>query len=253
MTQQIALARYRPSPRYRVRHSMHAFGHDNTGLVSGHLRYSPRAFGFNNRSGLVPTWTRYSPYAFGTKHNGLILDPGCGVRTYWLEQPGDREQKKLTQAIDRLSRSIDNVNSTCQAVQRSVDAAYRYRGRSRYASRPNDLSSRNPRLLMRAHLNEVIPGQYKVSDLLRVDQEVVSFNVVIENKDLVIKYWNPKVVQSIQRASNQKTEQLSDYMKAWAVTENFYDNKGGKVVHIVSADQDEILMELTNCLQIKTM
>ena len=80
-----------------------------------------------------------------------------------------------------------------------------------------------------------------------------SNNLVIEKRNLVIKYWNPKIIRSINEASNQETEQLSDYMKAWAAVENFYDDKGDRVVHIVSTDQDKILMDLTDCLQTKTM
>ena len=149
---------------------------------------------------------------------------------------------------------IDNINSTCRNTQRGTYVVYPDRSRDNSRTvKLDDLISDNPRLLTRAFLNILIPGQFKVSNLLRINQEVVSFNVVIEKRNLVIKYWNPKIIRSINEASNQETEQLSDYMKAWAAVENFYDAKGDRVVHIVSTDQDKILMELTDCLQTKTM
>ena len=233
---------------------MRAFGHKSSGLVSGYVRYSPYAFGFNNRSGLVHEWTRYSPYAFGTKHNGLISEYGPHVNTHWLGNTHDLNHQQLTKAVDRLSHSIDNINSTRRTTQRGTYVVHSNQSVSnRHTVNVNHLTSDNPRLLMRAFLNALMPGQFKVSDLLRVNQEVVSFNVVIEKRNLIIKYWNPGIIRSIKEASNEETEQLSDYMKAWAAVENFYDNKGDRVVHIVSADQDKILMELADCLQTKTM
>lgn len=254
ITQQIAIARYRVPSDHRVRYSMRAFGHKSSGLVSGYVRYSPYAFGFNNRSGLVHEWTRYSPYAFGTKHNGLISEYGPHVNTHWLGNTHDLNHQQLTKAVDRLSHSIDNINSTRRTTQRGTYVVHSNQSVSnRHTVNVNHLTSDNPRLLMRAFLNALMPGQFKVSDLLRVNQEVVSFNVVIEKRNLIIKYWNPGIIRSIKEASNEETEQLSDYMKAWAAVENFYDNKGDRVVHIVSADQDKILMELADCLQTKTM
>ena len=254
MTQQIAVARHRVPSGHRVRYSMHAVSHNNSGLVPGYLRYSMHAVGFNNRSGLVNEWTRYSVHALGIGHNGLISEYGPTLNTNWLGEPRDLNHQKLTKAIDRLSHSIDNINSTCRTTQRGAYAVYPNRSRDNsHTVKLDDLTSDNPRLLTRAFLNTLIPGQFRVSNLLRINQEVVSFNVVIEERNLVIKYWNPKIIRSIKEASNQETEQLSDYMKAWAAVENFYDNKGDRVVHIASSDQDKILMELTDCLQTKTM
>ncbi len=252
-TQQIAIALHRFPAEHRTRYSMYAFGHKNSGLVSGHVRYSPYAFGVNNRSGFVNTWTRYSPYAFGTKHNGLIYDWGPCLSTNWIEQTGDLPQQKLTKAIDRLSDSINRTNSTRGTVHRGSSTPQARRRYTRQTVNLGDLISDNPRLLTRAYLNTLIPGQFRVSNLLRVDQEVVSFNVVIENRNLIIKYWNPGIIRSIKKASNEETERLSDYLKAWDAVENFYDKNGDRVVHIVSTDQDKILMELTDCLQTKTM
>jgi len=254
MTQQIAIARHSVPSGHGVRYSMQAVSHNSSGLVPGHVRYSMHAVGFNNRSGLVNEWTRYSLHALGIGHNGLISEYGPYLNTNWLGNTRDLNQQKLTKAIDRLSHSIDNINSTCRTPQRGTYAAYSNRNSgSRHTVTLDDLTSDNPRLLMRAYLNTLIPGQFKMSNLLRINQEVVSFNVVIEERNLVIKYWNPTIIRSLNEASNQKTEQLSDYMKAWAAVENFYDNQGDRVVHIVSTDQDKILMELTDCLQTKTM
>jgi hypothetical protein len=253
MTQQIAAASYRVPARYRMGYSMNAFSHDNpSGLVPGDVKYSPYAFGINNRSGLVHDYVRYSPYAFSPTNNGLISDYGPCSNVSWLQYNRHQDEHKLTQAIEHLAHSIDTIKSTQRTPQRAVYGTFPTAYYSEIVPL-EDLRSDNPRLLIRAHLNTVIPGQFKVSQLLRVDREVVSFNVVIENRNLVIKYWNPAVIRSIKAASNQKTEQLSDYMKKWAATENYYDNHGERVVHIVSTDQDKIIGELANCLQTTTM
>ncbi|MCF7974389.1 MAG: hypothetical protein K9N55_11280 [Phycisphaerae bacterium] len=254
MTQQIASASHRVPARYRVGYSMHAFSHDYpSGLVSGRMQYSPYAFGVNN-PGLVDEYVRYSPYAFSPTHNGLISDYGPCTNSTWL-QPRDRtlNQQKLTQAIEQLAHSIDTMKSSRRTTHSVTYGAYPAVFAGSQTVNVQDLRSDNPRLLIRAHLNTVIPGQYKVSKLLRVDQEVVSFNVIVENRNLIIKYWNPAKIQSIKEASDQKTERLSDYMKEWAATENFYEKQGERVVHIVATDQDKIIGELASCLQTKTM
>ncbi len=253
MTQQIAIARCRVPESHKVRYSMHAFGHNRSPLVPGSVKYSPHAFGVNN-SGLISEWTRYSPHAFGAKHNGLISEYGYGSSGVWLNNTRDLNQQGLTKAIDRLTRSINTIDTrrrTTQYITYNMPSVTR--NMRQVTVNVNDLNSDNPRLLVRAVLNTMIPGEFRVSQLLRVDKEVVSFNVLIENRNLIIKYWNPAKVRSIKEASNQKTEQLSDYMKKWAVAENMYDNSGERVVHIISANQDKIIDELASCLQTKTM
>jgi hypothetical protein len=253
MTQQIAAASYRVSAMYRVEYSMHAFSHDHpSGLVSGHVKYSPYAFGVNS-SGLVDEYVRYSPYAFSPYHNGLISDYGPCSNSLWVRNDRDLNEQKLTRAIEDLAHSIDNIRTSSRTIRYSVSNVYPRVYTHSETVNVEDLTSDNPRLLIRAHLNAMIPGQYKLSQLLRVDQEVVSFNVVIDNRNLIIKYWNPAKIRSIKEGSNQKTELLSDYMKKWAAVENYYDNQGERVVHIVSTDQDKIIGALADCLQTKTM
>jgi len=253
MTQQSVIARCRVPVSHRVRYSMHAFGHNRSGLVPGCVKYSLHAFGVN-RSGLINEWTRYSPHAFGAKHDGLISEYGYNLSRGWLNNTRDLNQQGLTKAIDRLARSINTLDSRCRTtgyVTYNVSSVPR--DNRHVTANVKDLNSDNPRLLVRAVLNTMIPGEFRVSQLLRMDKEVVSFNVVIENRNLVIKYWNPAKVRSINEASDQKTEQLSDYMKQWAAAENMYDNSGERVVHIISTDQDKIIGELASCLQTKTM
>jgi hypothetical protein len=232
---------------------MHAFSHDYpSGLVPGNVKYSPYAFGVNN-SGLVDEYVRYSPYAFSPTHNGLISDYGSCSNLLWQQTNRHQDQQKLTKAIEQLAHSIDTMKSSGRTTHYAASRAHPVVYASTETVPLEDLRSDNPRLLIRAHLNTVIPGQFKVSQLLRVDQEVVSFNVVIKNRNLIIKYWNPAKIRSIKEASNQKTERLSDYMKTWAATETFYDKQGDRVVYIASTDQDTIIGDLADCLQTKTM
>ena len=251
-TQQIALAYSHGSCCERVQYSMYAFSHKNpSGLIPGHIKYSPHAFGFNH-SGFVNNWTQYSVHAFGFNHNGLISEYGPFSLNQWKDQTTDLNQNRLTKAIDRLATSIDRAKTHCHSPHRT-----RYtRSRTGYRHievTPSDLTSDNPRILMRAYLNTHIPGQFRVSNLLRMDQEVVSFNLVIDNQNLIIKYWNPAKIKSINEAANQQTEQLSDYMKKWVRIENYYDESGTKVVHIMATEQNEILKKLSTCLQTTTM
>lgn len=245
--QQIGLAR----SYTRVRYSMRAFSYKNpSGLIPGYVRYSPYAFGFDHPSGLVNEWTSYNMYAFGINHNGLISEYGAGL-PYWNDPIYSPDQNRLTQAIDRLAKSIDCISSN-QYVTHSPGYSRAYTKKT-YTVRADDLNSDNPRIFMKAYLDTQIPGEFKVSNLLRIDQEVVSFNVVVKNRNLVIKYWNLPKIRSIKNASNEKTEQLSKYMEKWAAVENFYDEHGEQVVHIMSPERSKIIQELAHCLKTETM
>ena len=226
-----------------LRYSMYAFGHKSTGLVPSSVHYSPYAFGAH-QSGLIPDTVRYSPYVFSAKHNGLISEIGAtfipagtwdGV--YGVHK--DRQLDRLTQSINTLSEAIKH---TKQPAYKTSSSYLKPAGYAKFRQP-------DPRMIAKAYLDTMIPGRYQFQHSLRIDNEIVSFDIVIADMNLVIKYWNPTKCKDLQEASNYKTLILSNYLKSWATAGNKYEATGHTVVHITPISDRQVIARLTETLE----
>ena len=100
------------------------------------------------------------------------------------------------------------------------------------------------------HLMKVIPGQYIITHLLRISRDTISFDIVLKENNLVIKYWNQTKIESMNKKADPMEKQVyAKYITTWADFANRVELAGGTVVHLTCKDQDQILGELASHLQ----
>jgi len=210
-------------------------------LVPDSLRHSPYA------NGLVHESMRYSPYAFNMHHNGLIpswagyYTPVMG----WVHPYDLALRHELANAIGRLAECVEQIRGNRYGV------AVRNINRVRYAQSPervNPLVDPTPSdqyRLVRDHLRQTMPGQYRMARLLRIDGETVSFDVVLKNSNTVIKYWNPEKFKAVRAQADRKQKVLDRYLQTWAQFGNEHEMKGGAIYHISSNDSEQVIAKLT--------
>jgi len=232
-----------------VHYSMYAFNFHNSGLICGCVYYSPYAFSYDN-VGLVGCGTRYSPYAFNFEHNGLVTCWGYGYGWYNNACPDRRsgETGALTRAVETLSSTIKDVSQEYRATRSGVP--YRSSGVAVTVNKAQPLDQRR---IVQKTLNRIMPGRFKVTRPFRIDRENVSFDVVIMDENLIIKYWNPEKVASIKETAGAKAKLLSNYITDWARMANEHTLSGGKVVQIVESDCGRFINKLVECLENEMM
>lgn len=230
-----------------IRNSPYAFRFGHNGLVPDSLRHSPYA------NGLVHESMRYSPYAFSMHHNGLIpswagyYSPVMG----WVHPYDLALRHELASAINRLSASVEDLRA------RQYGVAVRNINQVRYAQSPvqvkpsKDPGQTDQYRLVRDHLRQTMPGQYRISRLLRIDGEIVSFDVVLENCNTVIKYWNAEKFKALRAQADNTQKVLDRYLQRWARFGNEHEMKGGSIYHISSNDSGQLIAKLNTYTDMK--
>lgn len=235
---------YVSSIRYRTRWSPYVHG-----LISGDVHYSPYAYKYGH-SGLVSDDVRYSPYAFSYKHSsGLISDHGSysphhvlyyihsglvdcdahrssyAFRHNPLNPPGrmkktHNEKLKARRAIvEKSKRDRRKINMTRQKGREEIICRY--------------LKSKNI--------------DFKTNRFLKIDNKTVSVDFLLEDKNIIIKYWNPEEIQSLAQQPEYKRLFYEKYKESSSSFCEEYKKAGGKVYQIESANEREILARLMLC------
>ena len=232
------------SDRYRVRWSIHT-----QGLISGDLYYSPHAFRFGS-TGLVPYWVRYSPYAFSFEHpSGLVNDFASytGCVNY---RPRDYSRKNTSRVGYNCSNNSPGLSYDPESYQRRIASRraeaqrlreareerkqVRLEDESRFVS--NYLKSRNV--------------DFQAQNYLRIDSRTVSVSFILEDKNIIVKYWNPDEIDLLESKSEYKRNAYIKYLQDWNEFCAEYVNNGGKVCQIISVDRKDICSELMQCREL---
>jgi hypothetical protein len=101
---------------------------------------------------------------------------------------------------------------------------------------------------VREYLNRTWPGGFEITRLVSMDNEAVSFDVVLKDRNRVVKYWNGTKIQSIKRQGGYRYKAWNNYLVDWIEYRDQFETTGGKVCHITSEDTYELLRQLASCL-----
>jgi hypothetical protein len=194
------------------------------GLVCGDVRYSPYA------NGLVPDYMYYSPYAFGINSNGLV-----GLCAYSYYQPNC------------------GYSNTCQCTQSYVGVSA-----AEYPTQTSYTTVSPPVVQQRTQQSaDFTPGgqnvittwlnskgiSFRTERIMRVEGNLVSVNYLLGDGKIMIKYWNPNEILALQRSGNAQGV-YNRYFESWKQEVGKYQASGGKIIQIISSDNQEILSQL---------
>jgi len=188
-----------------VRYTPYAFTYRHSGLVAGGVDYTPYAFTYRN-SGLVPGYGNYSG--------------SCGSYGYSVTAP-------------RFGRSF---RSGGFHGPRSVS---RHAQDTSGAARPQD-----GRDIIRGHLLAKGIESASINRILMIDNQLVSVDFVLKDRNLLIKYWNPEAIQALnaQEGSRQKT--YENYRENWAKVAAQHEQNGGQIYTVETSDAQTIVAAL---------
>jgi len=258
-TATIGYSQHHVPARYQIRYSPYAFGKDHCGLVPYYLRYSPYARSAHH-NGLVPYWVRYSPYAFSNKHSGLISDYGygcyyspgaysscaCNCRAddcntdHALSTHSRYEPKSLVSMKERYE--INKPEAYKLAARRQKIEQLKNSRREIKKIRQKDRKEIICRYLENQNLND-----YQMARVLKIDNRTVGVDFILRDKNIIIKYWNPRAIKSLAQQSQYKRSFYNRYRQRSEEFCGRYEQAGGKVYEIVSDDEEEILAKLQLC------
>jgi len=229
----------------RVVYSPYALEYGTSGLIPGYMRYSPYALEYG-KSGLVPSTAQYSPYAFNNKHSGLISDISydCQPSRYWGSVPAPIEPGRSYPAA---GYGYGAVGSPSAGPQEQI-GGYRVS----WPAPNTEVQSKRPgpdqQKAVREYLDRMCPGQFEITRLVSMDNETVTFDVVLKGTNRVVKYWNGRKIQSLRRLGDYRLRTWTNYLLDWIKYRDEFEAAGGKVYHIASENTYDLLSELATYL-----
>lgn len=236
--------------RGNLKYSPYAKKYGNSGLVNYRLKYSPYAKKYGN-SGLVYDNVRYSPYAFGFKRSGLVADPWGNTYDYHRSR-GFHSARPCIVVCHTTSESscpsTGGSKSTCKRAKsnsRAKPAARRAKA-ARFKScrkRIRTADEYKNRDIISAFLN-LKNINFRIDRTLNIDNNLISVDFVLIDKNIVIKYWNPENILTLQKQKNPKMGLYESYLETYKDYAGEYLDSGGRIYQIITADSTEVLTRL---------
>lgn len=235
---------------YRVRWSIHT-----QSLVPGDVHYSPYAYGYDH-SGLVPYWVRYSPYAFSYDHpSGLVNDyassPSSTKHIYYL--PYDGAYRDSGWAVHYDGGVADCGPRTVSPEQAGVHYAQKLEVHKQKLRQLAE-STRQERAARKSDRSQIIAAylagrniQFRTNRLLQVEGKTISVDFLLPGSNVLIKYWDPVEILALGQQPEHRKRAYENYVESWKGFCGEYQQAGGRIYQIVSADSNEILAKLMDC------
>jgi len=241
LTPTITQARWHHSLRYSVRYSPYARDYHHSGLIPGGLTYSPYVFG-RGSSPLVYEGTRYTPYARTYDNPGLVLDYYLWPMTCRVPVPVCVRQVRTSRprgAAPAVQRAHARSGTATPAGKTYAQSAPR--GSTRPVREKDGLQ------IIRQHLRDRGIAHVGISHIQRIDGRLASVTFTVHDRNLIVKYWNPKAVESLPGTASYKQKVFERYRANWQKLAAAHEGRGGKIYTIESADKERIVAALESC------
>lgn len=195
------------------------------------VRYTPYAFSYRH-SGLVSACAEYTPYAFSYRQSGLV--PGYGICSDLELVPAFPVARGRFRGAPRPSF-------------RGARFGRRYGQDTSRPVRPPDGVG-----IIRQHLLAKGIDTVEIDRIFRIDNELVSVDVRVKDRNLLIKYWNPEQIKALDTKEGFKQKIYEKYRDDWTRVAAAYERDGGQVYYVEAADAQTIVAALDSCPTLDT-
>jgi hypothetical protein len=195
------------------------------------VRYTPYAFTYRH-SGLVSACVDYTPYAFTYRNSGLV--PGYGTCS------GSSGDYGYTAGNVRFGRSFHGGPHGGRSMPRHAQDTAQ-------STRPQD-----GRDIIRGHLLAKGIQSASVNRILMIDNQLVSADFVLKDRNLLIKYWNPEAIKALNTQEGSRQQAYENYRTNWAKVAAQHEQNGGQIYTVEASDAQTIVAALDACTTLDT-
>lgn len=189
------------------------------------VRYSPYALSYHS-SGLVRGDAEYTPYALSYHNSGMVAGYGISPFAYpALIVPLARVPFIVPRVPPVVRRHAQNGTGPQSRSPASVD----------------------PMHTIRQHLRAKGFDSLNIDRILRVDDQLVSVDFHVQDRNLLIKYWNPQEVQGLSAKEFSKQVAYARYKENWERYAQQYRQDGGEIYCINASEPQAIVAALDSC------
>ncbi|OHB67024.1 MAG: hypothetical protein A2Y77_12715 [Planctomycetes bacterium RBG_13_62_9] len=226
---------YSVSACCQIRYSPYALSYRHSGLVPGGLDYSLHAFGYN-RSALVYGNVRYTPWALKYYNSGLVADY-CSYAAPSYGYPYPVYSGYYTPAY---ARPCDRSQTIAPGRISNPRPAYQ----PAVAKKPDGMD------IIRQRLRDKGIGAANINRILRVDNELISVDFLLKDRNLLIKYWNPQEIERLSAKEPFKQKLYEKYRQDWERFAGQYKQAGGDIYYVNASDSQAVAAALDSCTKL---
>ncbi len=190
-----------------VRYTPYAFTYRSSGLVSCGVDYTPYAFTYN-KSGLVPGYAG----AYGSHVSyGYPAVVARSVRGSRPTPCGPRPTRGYAQAKPEPARTLNGMDVIKQnLLARDIRSA-------------------------------------SINQILMIDNQLISVDFLLTDRNLLIKYWDPKGIAALNAQGGSRQKHYENYQRNWAEVAAEHQTNGGQIYYVAASDAETIVAALDSC------
>ncbi len=218
------------SERYQVRYSPYAFNYRNSGLIPGGVKYSPHVFNIRN-TGLAYEGVRYTPHALNYRNSGFVVD------------------YHLWHAPCCVPCPVIEVHAAPQGTS-SGRAGRRppvYRGPSASTRKLQEIRENDGEQTVRRYFQAQGLDDVRTDRRLNVENRTAGAVFVLRDRDLVVRYTNPEIMESLAARGGGWTKAIERYEERWEAYAGDFEACGGTVYCVDASEPDQIVAALAAC------
>ncbi len=209
-----------------VHYSPYALNYYGSGLIPGYVQYSPYALSYQS-SGLIDEFAQYTPYVLSYYNSGLVQDygiyPGYATTFVFPVHPFRHGVRApLMHRAPSVVRRHAQVPPPAARKQDGIDIIRRQLGTKGFASPCIDR-------------------------ILRVDNQLVSVDFLVRDRNVLIKYWNPQELERLSTTGGYKQKACAKYKEDWERYARQYRQAGGEIYTISASEPESIVAALDSC------
>jgi hypothetical protein len=188
------------------------------------VRYSPYALSYRS-SGLVPCGVEYTPYALSYRSSGLV----CGYGICYYGGGYAYAYPKIHHGVGHAARFAPPAGRRCA------------QNTARPPRPPDGMAT------IRQHLHAKGVTTVNIDRILRVGDQLLSVDFLVKDRNLLIKYWNPKGIEQLSTQEAYKQKAYTQYKETWEKLAAQFQQKGGEIYYVNASDPQTIVAALDSC------
>jgi len=104
--------------------------------------------------------------------------------------------------------------------------------------------------VIRQHLRTRGFASVSIDRILRIDDQIVSVDVFVKDRNLLIKYWNPAEVANLGTKDVARQRAYAQYKQDWEQFAQRYKQTGGEVYTVTASEPQTIVAALDSCTKL---
>ena len=104
--------------------------------------------------------------------------------------------------------------------------------------------------IIRQHLRGRGFASVSIDRILRVDNQLVSVDVLVKDRNLLIKYWNLEELERLGTKEPFKQKVYAKYKQDWERFAEQYRQTGGEIYTVSASEPQTIVAALESCTKL---